>query len=123
MVAIDLESVPGVVVGEASGPLTLADIRQAAATVWRQFEGGRIRILWDLRNARFNFTAAEVEELAAFMKQRSPFTDLRSAFVVSGDVEFGLVRMFEILRETESARTAVFRDRERALAWLASDTV
>jgi hypothetical protein len=76
-----------------------------------------------LRDARFNFAAAEVEELAEFMKQRSPFSDLRSAFVVSGDVEFGLVRMYEIFRETDSARTAVFRERTRALAWLGSDAV
>jgi hypothetical protein len=123
VITIDLESVAGVVVGVANGPLTLADIRDAAATVWRQFEGGRIRILWDLRDARFNFSAAEVEDLAKFMRQKSPFTDLRSAFVISGDVEFGLVRMYEILRETDSARSEVFRNRERAIAWLGSESV
>jgi stage II sporulation SpoAA-like protein len=118
---IDTDSVEGVVVGTASGPLTLEEIREAAATVWTAFEGPRIRVLWDLRDAQFTLSADDIRALAEFAKKHSPFSQLRMAFVVAGDLEFGLVRMFEVFREAESARTAVFRDRQQALGWLAID--
>ena len=121
MVTIDTDSVEGIVVGTASGPLTLEEIREAAAAVWSDVEGPRIRILWDVRDAQFTLSANEVRSLAEFAKQHSPFSNLRMAFVVARDLEFGLVRMFEVFREAESARTAVFRDRQQALGWLAID--
>ena len=119
MVTIDTDSVDGIVVGAASGPLTLENIREAAAAVWSRATEPSMRMLWDLRNAQFEFSSSEIRELAAFAKKRSPFSDLRMAFVVAGDLDFGLLRMFEAYRETGSARTAVFRDKEAALGWLA----
>ena len=121
MVTIDTDSVEGVVVGTVSGPLTLKEIRKAAAAVWKDIEGPRIRMLWDLRDAQFTLSANEIRALAEFAKQHSPFSHLRMAFVVAGDLEFGLVRMFEVFREAESVRTAVFRDMQQALGWLAID--
>ncbi len=87
--------------------------------MWRQVEGPDIRLLWDLRDARFDLSVGEVEDLAEFIKQHSPPGDLRTAFVVSTDREFGLARMFEVFRETADAQTATFRDKGRALKWLA----
>ena len=121
MVTIDTESVEGVVVGTASGPLTLEGIREAAAAVWREVEGPRIHMLWDLRDAQFRLSASEVRALAEFAKLHSPFSDLRMAFVVARDLEFGLIRMFEVFRDNGSARTSVFRDRQDALGWLGTD--
>ena len=123
MVTIDTDSVKGVVVGTARGPLTLEDIREGAAAVWRNVEAPRVRVLWDLREAQFNLSSTEVRFLAEFTKQHSPFSHLRMAFVVAGDLEYGLVRMFEVFRETEGVRTAVFRDMEKALGWLAIHAV
>ena len=65
-------------------------------------------------------TLDEVAALAQFIRQRSPFTWLRAAFLVASDLEFGLVRMFEAMRDTDNARTNVFRSREKALEWLTS---
>lgn len=121
MVTIDMDSVEGVVVGTGSGRLTLEEIREAAETVWTAFEGPRIRVLWDLRDAQFTLSLDDIRALAEYAKQNSPFSQLRMAFVVARDLEFGLVRMFEAHREAENARTAVFRDRQQALGWLASD--
>ena len=121
MVTIDTDSVKGVVVGTVSSPLTLEDIREAAAAVWRDVEAPRIRVLWDLREARFTLSTSEIRDLAEFAKEHSPFAQLRMAFVVTRDLEFGLLRMFEVFREARSVRTAVFRDMEKALAWLAAE--
>src|SRR5262245_1920909 len=122
MVTIDSESIAGVVIGVANGQLTLEEMRQAAATVWEGRSERRMRILWDLREAHFNLLTNEVRDLADFVKRHSPFGDLRTAFVVASDLEFGLIRMFEIYRGTESAKVAVFRDKDAALEWLAKDT-
>ena len=121
MVTLDTDSVEGVVVGTVSGPLTLEDIREAAAAVWRDVEEPHIRMLWDLREAQFSLSTSEIRFLAEFTKQHSPFSRLRMAFVVARDLEFGLVRMFEVFRGTDGVRTAVFRDMGDALGWLAMD--
>jgi hypothetical protein len=118
MIEIDRDSVEGVVIGVSHGPLTLKDMREAAERLWQQETGTEVRVMWDLRESRFNLSADEVSSLAQFVRQRSPFTKLRAAFVVAADLEFGLVRMFEIMRDTKSARTNVFRDRDKALEWL-----
>ncbi len=120
-VTFDLDSVKGVAVGVARGPLTLKEIKESAVSMWRQVEGPDIRVLWDLRDARFDFSVGEVKDLAEFIKQHSPPGDLRTAFVVSTDLEFGLVRMFEVFREVADAQTATFRGIGRALEWLAGD--
>ena len=119
MVIIHTDPESGVVVGTASGLLTPEEIRRAAASVWKDVEGPSPRVLWDLRNARFDFSTVEVRALAEFARQKSPYPDLRMAFVVARDLEFGLVRIFEALRETARARVAVFREKDEALAWLA----
>jgi hypothetical protein len=121
-VRFDFESVEGVAVGIAHGPLTLDEIKESAATMWRLIEGPRIRLLWDLREASFDLGTAEVRDLAEVVKQLAPATEFRSAFVVSGDLEFGLVRMFEVYRQTKGTLTRVFRDKQQALDWLTNDS-
>ncbi len=59
-----------------------------------------------------------MRDFAEFTKRHSPEGDLRVAFVVAQDLEFGLVRMFEVFRETPNARTSVSRDKDEALGWL-----
>ena len=121
-ITFDLESVKGVAIGIAHGSLTLDEIRESAAAMWQLIEGSEIRILWDLRDARFNFAETELRGLAEYFRRIARSTEFRTAFVVSEDLEFGLVRMFEVFRETEGARTSVFRDKERAVEWLTNDT-
>lgn len=121
-VRLDLESQPGVAMGHASGPMTLDDMKEAARSLWRSVDGSRVRVLWDLREAQFDISANDVRELAEWVKQESPFDDLLTAFVVRPGLQFGLARMFEMLREKPGARTGVFTEAEPALAWLRSES-
>ena len=120
-VTLDLESVEGMAIGIAHGSLTLDEIKESAATMWRVVGGREIPTLWDLRDAQFDLASTEVRDLAEFVKTLVSGGVLRTAFVVSSDLEFGLLRMFEMLREAEGVQTAVFRDKERALEWLGND--
>ena len=114
----DFESIDGIVIGIAHGPLTLDEIKESAAAMWRAVGAPGVRILWDLRDARFNLAETEVHDLAEFVKGLVLVQAVRTAFVASGDLEFGLIRMFETRREVEGVRTSVFRDKERAVEWL-----
>jgi hypothetical protein len=118
---LDLESVEGIAIGIAHGDLTLDEIEKSAATMWQAVGGPAVRMLWDLRDARFDLTQAEVSDLAEHIKGFISGPAIRTCFVVSGDLEFGLLRMFEMLRAAKGVRTSVFRDKERAIEWLTQD--
>lgn len=117
-VTIDLESESGIAIGVARGEMGLEDIKDAAAALWRATEGKLTRMLWDLRLATFELDAEQVRELAEFIKRLTEGPRIRTAFVVAGDLEFGLVRMFQRLREAPGAEAEVFRDRALAVEWL-----
>jgi hypothetical protein len=114
----EFDSVAGIAIGVARGRITLAEMRAAAVSGWNQAGGANLRILWDLREAEFDLETDEVRKLAEFAKNSSPAISLRAAFVVSGDLEFGLIKMFQVFRGTETAQARVFRDKERAMEWL-----
>ena len=118
----DQESVKGVVVGVVHGRLRLEELKASASALWREVDAPVVRVLWDLREATFDLSSNDVEEFAHFGKRHSPFAGLKMAFLVSRDLEFGLIRMFEVFRATERAQTAVFRDKSQALLWLAGDS-
>jgi hypothetical protein len=65
---------------------------------------------------KIDLTADEVRLLA----QKSIFSpESRRAFVVKGDLAFGLARLFEILRETMGEQgIGVFRNLDDALEWV-----
>lgn len=115
---IDLESIDGICIGIAEGALTLDEIKQSAATMWRLAEGPDIRMLWDLRKANFDLEVAQVSDLADTVKLMIASGESRIAFVVTEDLEFGLIRMYEAFRHSDTSRTSVFRDRDKAIAWL-----
>ncbi len=102
------------------GPLVYADVEQAMKSF---YEGSVSRnVLWDLRNASVEgFTAAEVKQLAAspdrFTEERRGG---RTAIVASGDLAFGLSRMFQSFGESKDLPfpIRVFRAKEEALDWI-----
>jgi hypothetical protein len=75
--------------------------------------------LYDLRDATIAFTSAGLREVARV----SPFgVGARRAFVSgSSDSVFGMVRMYQTLREPVADRVEVFRDVHEALRWLETD--
>ena len=73
--------------------------------------------LMDFTHAtRVDLTGEDVRRLA----ETTIFSpDSRRAILVRGDAEYGLARMFEILRETMGERgIRVFRDLDEALEWV-----
>lgn len=120
-IRLDLESEPGVAIGHASGPMTLDQIKDAARMIWDRIEGPRVRALWDIRDAEFDLSGSQVRELAEWVGQESTFEDMRTAFVVRGGFQFGLMRMYEMLREKPRAKAGVFTEWKPALAWLRSE--
>lgn len=80
------------------------------------------RLLWDVSSASIGSIAVEefaqiADKVARYAKDH-PGT--RTAVVTSGELAYGLTRMYEAFRETRNIRTSFmsFRDRTDALAWL-----
>ena len=74
--------------------------------------------LYDLRNLEnHDATTTDLQRLAA---QSAFGAGSRRAFVVSKDVHFGMVRMFELMREGGD-HIMVFRDMAEARRWLGLD--
>lgn len=120
-IEIDLESLEGIAVGTATGLLSLADAQSAAVKMWQVIRGPRYLMLWDLRQAQLDFEVSDVRDLAAFATDRARSGEIRSAYVVAGDLEFGFARMFEVFRESEGVKSCVFRDWQSAIDWLRQD--
>lgn len=75
----------------------------------------------DLREARFRFTGAELDELIrAEILPRLGDGGWRSAMVVSRPAQLGVSRQFQVFASTFS-RDSVFYDLDEALAWLLGD--
>ena len=74
------------------------------------------RRLWDI-SRNFSLDSEGIRQLADRGKQR--WTEpARVAFLAENDLAFGLVKIFEVFRNTGEYQTLVFRDEEEALAWL-----
>ncbi|HEY5808049.1 MAG TPA: hypothetical protein VIT67_08780 [Povalibacter sp.] len=84
-----------------------------------QFRKG-LDILADFRRARVDISYDEMLEFATFLGRHGVIG--RQAIVVSGQLEFGMARMFEQLTELSVRRTdlKVFLDMEAAERWLGS---
>ena len=79
-----------------------------------------VRAVWDVRKADFSFANFQIVSKA--VNVRSSFKkrgDCRSALIVSGDFQYGLGRMFEMLSEGKIPhQLMVFRDYEEGEQWL-----
>jgi len=79
-------------------------------------------LLWDLRNASLHLLSSE--NLEAFVDYAKRHSDLRAggktAFVVSKDLEFGLLRMVDAFSEIAKIPfyLMTFRSMDEAVRWL-----
>ncbi len=118
-VSITVSADTGGAVGVATGELSLDDMKSAGVALWKNPDFLGKSILWDLRNATFSLATDEVTDLAQFAKSRSTLgRGARMAFVVGGELEFGLARMFEVFRQQPGLEIRVFRRIEEATAWV-----
>jgi hypothetical protein len=109
------------VIATCSGALRLDDAREGAAAVWEKPEWSGKPVVWDFRTAHLNVRAPEVREIARFILERQPaIPPSRVAFVTASDADFGLVRMFQVLRQHPSTAVRVFREFEEAVSWARS---
>jgi len=72
--------------------------------------------LWDMA-AGYDFSTEQIQAIAALGKQLWP-DSARVAFMVKGDLAFGLVRMMEAYRDQEGYLTHAFTDEAEAIRWL-----
>lgn len=106
------------VLGSASGVLTLADItaRTARLKSDRDFVPA-YRELFDFTGVtRIELSSTDIQ----FLATESPFAPAsRRAFLVTGELAFALARMSATYHDLKGERNiSVFRDREKALHWL-----
>ena len=120
-VSIQVDPASGMAICTCSGVMGLTDGREGVSAIWNTPGWLGKSAVWDFREAEFDFSTADVRELAEFIfrHQRTP-PPLRIAFVVRRDVDFGMARMFEVFREDPRTAFRVFRDYEEALCWAGS---
>jgi hypothetical protein len=108
----------GMVFSKATGVISLADgedhmDRLCANPEFRT----EFNQLFDFRQARG--TALSDDALWSLASRKIFSRDSPGAFVVAGDLEFGLSRVFATYREMQGERgILVFRDMTEALSWL-----
>lgn len=72
--------------------------------------------LWDMA-AGYDYSSGQIQSIADLGKQLWP-NSARVAFLVKGDLAFGLVRMMEAYRDQEGYLTHAFTDETEAIRWL-----
>ena len=76
------------------------------------------RQLWDFRGV--TETAVSKKALTELLESKSPFGEAsRRAFVAGNDTDYGMLKMFQLLRGTCAGEIMVFRDIHEARKWLA----
>ncbi|MGI9328962.1 MAG: hypothetical protein ACR2PZ_27340 [Pseudomonadales bacterium] len=99
-------------------PPDLPALREVAVDLIENFIESR-QFLWDFSNG-FALTPDEMREIADGAKKVAPRTSRRVAIVAPEDLNYGLLRIFEVYREKEGSQVKVFRNRELASEWISS---
>ena len=119
---IDVER--NLVLTTASGTLTDDDVLQLKARLVRDpdFRPG-MKELSDIRNiTRLDVTADGIQAMVEQdQRDRAVVASHRLALVVSKDLDFGMARMYQTLTESTMKNVGVFRDIDKANAWLQSE--
>ncbi|MDP6634801.1 MAG: hypothetical protein QGG42_07885 [Phycisphaerae bacterium] len=109
----------GVVVNTVEQVDTFGDIFDFIANhidSWKENQ-----VLWDIR--RFDFESIDSRSIRSFLRTAASVSETRSgmktAIFVDSDIGFGMMRMLQILAEANiPVELGVFRNKERAIAWL-----
>jgi uncharacterized protein (DUF2164 family) len=104
------------------GELTLEILLRELGNIYSNQEFREdMNSLWDIREAEVNsFSAEHVEKVKDLVTNHwGTSGKSKSALVVSKDIAFGLSRMYEVFIEQDTkSRVMVFRDYEKAKAWV-----
>ncbi len=99
------------------GPVSKNDARGVIDAITRNGTIMHSRRLWDLRECEFTLNSDELMELASIARSRDPEQG-RGAVLVGKDLTFGLLRIYQAFRESESNDVMEFRDEDEAIAWV-----
>ena len=73
-------------------------------------------VLCEIRNAEFDMSSADPREIAIYLHQHQPKTPpKRVAFISGPEVDYGMVRMFEVYCEDPWTSFQVYRGYDEAL--------
>lgn len=76
-------------------------------------------ILLDMRQGSTSFTTGEHRNLVSYTsKYTDQFDDVQMAAIVSNDVDYGLMRMADMLADGAGINVVPFRSRTEAIEWL-----
>ena len=120
-ISYHIDSQHGVILTTASGVLTDDDIIKHKQELLRDpAVKPEMRELSDVRGVdRLEVTAEGIQRFVAQdASNASGLRGHRLAIVVSSDFVFGTARMYEVLTETNPLEVMVFRDIDKAKAWL-----
>jgi len=113
----------GVLRLRASGTVTLGELRSTLQALYSgDARTAAMDALWDFSQATMAVSSDDLEHLAEFVSHHwGEGGDSRSAIVAADDLAFGLARVYGArVRPRVQSQVRIFRDRERALAWLTS---
>lgn len=79
------------------------------------------RVLWDLRDATFEWPGTSVDAEVDFVRTERTQGRGRAAAVVSSDLAFGVARMFTLKTSQLELEARVFREMEPALEWIGEE--
>ena len=120
---IELDQLRQIIIVDLEAASSLKDIRQADEALLKFLAArGNLDALYDCSRADFSrFYSDKLVEHAQWLTPRLDRFPRHIALVATGDLEFGVCRMWEIHAEKLAPRSRrVFRDREDAQAWLLS---
>lgn len=119
--SIRIEPETRIAIATSSGALRLNDAQEGAAALWRSPGWLGKSAVWDFREAQFDISSSDARGLVQFILRHQPATPpSRIAFVTQGDVDFGMIRMFEVFREDPRTAFRVFRGSDEVLCWARS---
>ena len=120
-ISIQIEPETGMAIATCSGILRLSDAQEGASALWKTPGWLGRSAVWDFREAQFDVSYSDTQEIAQFIVRNQPATPpLKMAFVTQRDVDFGMARVFEVFRQDPSTEFRVFRDYEKAICWARS---
>ncbi len=102
-----------------TGPFTLQDIFDITEKISDGEKFLYNRRVFDLREAEGDFVAEEMKILAEKCRNLDQEYS-RIALLGSDDLSFGLMRMYQVLREQKNTDISVFRNKNKALEWVQS---
>jgi hypothetical protein len=120
-VSIKIEPETDMAIATCSGILRVSDAQEGATALWNTPGWSGRSVVWDFREAQFDYSFSDAQKIAQFIFHHQPATPpSKVAFVTQRDVDFGMARVFEVYRQDPRTEFRVFREYEEAICWARS---